>query len=142
MFVVSKLPGEGLDLSYSIRDTILTQAKIWGREMVRRPLKPFYEYNIRYRPEPLSAEAEEWVDPYTVVKRGYGDCDDLVIFRLGQILIEYNYDFDDMYAILPAWPKVADDIDSGNYHVFIGFPDGNYEDPAKIQAKKFGDLVT
>lgn len=141
MFVVSKLPGEGLDLSVSIRDVILTYARIWARELKRRPLKPFYEYNIRYKPEPTNAKAEEWVDPYTVVKRGFGDCDDLVIFRLAQILIDSGYDLDDLYAILPAWPKVAEEIGTGRYHVFIGFPDGSSEDPAKVQAKKFGDLV-
>jgi hypothetical protein len=142
MFVVCKLPGDGLDLSYSIRDHILAQARSWARMLLVKPLKPFYSYNIRYKPEPLDSLAEEWVDPYTVVQRGYGDCDDLVTFRLAQILNEYSYDLDSLTAPLPAWPAVARQVGTGAYHVFIGFPDRPYEDPAKIQAKKFGGVVS
>ena len=139
MFVVSKLPGDGLDLCFSIRDSILAQARVWAREMLRHPLRDFYSYNIKYKPEPVDSLAEEWVDPYTVVKRGYGDCDDLVIFRLAQILINSGFDLDSMTAILPAWPAVAREIGTGRYHVVIGFPNGTHEDPAKIQLEKYGE---
>ena len=133
------MPGDGLDLSFSIRDAILAQARIWARELKRKPLKPFYQYPIRYRPEPVDSLAEEWVDPYTVVKRGHGDCDDLVIFRLAQIFNEHGVDLDDLYAKLPAWPSVARELGTGRYHVLIGFPDNHYEDPAKIQLAKYGE---
>lgn len=137
MFVVSKLAGLGIDLSYDIRDAILAQAKTWARELRRKPLKDFYSYNIRFQPESLHSLAEEWVDPYTVVKRGYGDCDDMVIFRLAQILANSNYDLNSLSDPLPAWPAVAWKENTGKYHVFIGTPNG-YEDPSKIQADKFG----
>lgn len=139
MFVVCKLPGEGLDLSFAIRDVILALAKVWAEELKRRPLKPFYSYKIRYKPEPLTSLAEEWVDPCTVVERGHGDCDDLVIFRLAQILIACGYDCKDLTAPLPAWPSVAREVGTGKYHVMIGFPDGSWEDPAKIQLEKYGE---
>lgn len=140
MFVVCKLPGTGLDLSFSIRDSVLAQARVWARALKKKPLRPFYSLGLRYRPEPSNNLAEEWVDPYTMVKRGYGDCDDMVIMRLAQIFNESGFDVDDLYARLPAWPTVAREKGTGRYHVFIGFPDGSWEDPAKIQAKKYGDL--
>jgi hypothetical protein len=76
-----------------------------------------------------------------VLKRGHGDCDDLVIFRLAQILNEHHYNLDSLSAPLPAWPAVAREIGTGRYHVYIGFPGAKYEDPAKIQLQKYGEDV-
>jgi hypothetical protein len=138
VFVVSKLPGDGLDLCYSIRDSILAQARSWARALKARPLKGFYSYNLRYKPEPIDSLAEEWVDPYTVVTRGHGDCDDMVIFRLAEIFVANGFDVDNLFAPLPAWPAVAREIGTGRYHVVIRHQDGSIEDPAKIQADKYG----
>ena len=58
-------------------------------ELRRRPLPSFYGpecRHIRYQPEPWAGQGvEEFADPYTVFERGWGDCDDLIIFRGGQL---------------------------------------------------------
>ena len=140
MFVVCRLPGSGLDLSRSIRDMVLVLAEFWSEELVRHPLKPFYSYGIRYRPEPKESLAEEWVDPYVVCERGFGDCDDMVIWRLAEIFNESGYKAGgNVQRIgLSAWPCVYWQEDTGNYHVLIRHLDGRREDPAKLMHKKYG----
>lgn len=138
MYVVCRLPGSGLDLSYSIRDHILPQAESWAGELRRTPLPPFHDCKIRYRPEPADSLAEEWVDPYTVLERGYGDCDDLVIWRLAEILNENGYRPDQGRDALPAWPLVARIVGTGKYHVAIRHKNGKVEDPAKEMLDKYG----
>lgn len=55
--------------------------------MRERPLPLLYSTNIRYEREPWAGEGlEEFADPYTVIKRGWGDCDDLVIYRGAELL--------------------------------------------------------
>lgn len=131
MYVVLRLPGNDSDLSHSIQAMIQTVAKSWAIALAKNPLPPFYECNIRYRPEPLKNAAEEWVDPYTVFTRKYGDCDDLVIWRLAEIF--------NKSGVGSAWPAVAREIGTGKYHVFIRHRNGSFEDPAKAMLEKFGE---
>ena len=123
-----------------MQDQILILALLWSRELKRRPLPDFYSLKLRYCPEPTSNAAEEWVDPYVVMERGYGDCDDLVIFRLGQILAASNWSLADGTGTLPAWPCIAWERGTGNYHVLIRHRDGSTEDPAKIMLKRYGEM--
>lgn len=138
MYVVTKLPGEGHKLQRAIQLSILVQAEIWAPELLERPLPGIYELPLRFRPEPKTSIAEEWVDPYTVVRRGFGDCDDLVIFRLAQIFGEQGLPEDGIRSQLPAWPCVYWLRGSGDYHVLIRHASGQDEDPAKFFLEKYG----
>lgn len=132
MFVVLKLPGDGLDLSRSIQDVILTLALVWSEELKRRPLPSIYKGSIVYRPEPEDNEAEEWTDPYTLRERGYGDCDDLVIARLAELYVKAGQNADTPRSKLIAWPSVARKKGTNLYHVMIRHKSGELEDPSQI----------
>lgn len=137
MFVVTCLPGHGVDLSRSIRDMILCLAECWADELRRSPLPALYSSGVFYRAEDKRNQAEEWVDPYTVLKRGFGDCDDLVIWRLAEILNAANYDGN--RENLPAWPAVA--RKGTEYHVMIRHKaDNSLEDPSLKLLRK-GDKL-
>lgn len=141
MFVLLKLPGKGRDLSRTIRDHIMSQAEAWAEELKSNPLPPFYQCGIRYRPEPLRAPCEEWVDPYTVKQRGYGDCDDMVIWRLAEILAKSGYDpIRQGPRNAPAHPAVARKRNTGRYHVLIRHSNGEFEDPANVMRDRLGEM--
>jgi hypothetical protein len=46
------------------------------------PPPPLYSSGVRYATEDSPDGDEEIVDPWTVAKRGKGDCEDLVLYRL------------------------------------------------------------
>lgn len=131
MFVVTKLPGRGTDLSVSLSMIILGLAEAWSMELARNPLPQFSACNIKYKPEPATAEAEEWVDPYTCRQRGHGDCDDMVIWRLAEIFVNAGYDPRKGRENIPAWPAIYCHDDGFRYHVAIKHRNGKIEDPAK-----------
>lgn len=122
-----------------MQDQILILALLWARALKANPLPPLYSCRVRYQPERTDSLAEEWCDPYTVKERGFGDCDDLTIWRLAEILNEANWKLTDGIGELPAWPCIAWQRGTGNYHVLIRHRAGDrMEDPAKILLKKFG----
>lgn len=143
MYVVTKLPGLGTDLSVSLSFIILGLAEAWSLELARNPLPPFYGCKIKYVPEPADSEAEEWVDPYTCHERGYGDCDDMVIWRLAEIFVNANFDPRRGRDDIPAWPAIYAHDDGQRYHVAIKhknpskYKDG-IEDPSKYAVENFG----
>ena len=47
-----------------------------------RPFPRLYESGVRYAPED---GAEEWLGPTDVYARGYGDCEDLVAWRVAEL---------------------------------------------------------
>lgn len=134
MLVLTRLPGKEADLSRSIQALILTLAEVWASEFRRHGAPPsVYGGTIVYKPEPEDSPCEEWCDPYTVAERGWGDCDDLVIYRLAELLYQNGYKTTlDSRATLPAWPMVYRALDGSNrYHVGIRLASGAEEDPAK-----------
>ena len=132
MFVVLRLPGEGQELQEAIQVEILAQAESWAMALKKEPLPPIYSCRVRFVPEPAGAKAEEWADPYTTCRRGFGDCDDLVIWRLAEIFRDHNVGRIMDRDRLPAWPMIQWLRGTGRYHVLIRHRDGSEEDPAKI----------
>ena len=133
MFVVCRLPGRGTDLSVSIQRIILALAEAWADEIARRPVTPLYKSSVQFKPEPKENLAEEFVDPYTLRERGYGDCDDLVISRLAEIYAQTGWrSITSPNEKMPAWPAVARKLGTLDYHVMIRHADGREEDPSII----------
>jgi hypothetical protein len=50
------------------------------------PYPPLYKSPIVYNREPWAGRIEEFADCRTVLKRGWGDCDDLCAYRLAELL--------------------------------------------------------
>lgn len=137
MFIVTKLLGEGLELSSSMQFIIIALAESASLALRKNPLPDFYSCGVKYQPEDPSNLADEWTDPYTTFERRYGDCDDMVIWRLAEIYKKSGYNPIRGRANIPAWPVIA--WDSGNnYHVYIRHINGMVEDPAKIMKEKLG----
>jgi hypothetical protein len=53
------------------------------------PLPPLYRSGIRFQiPEPLDVggePAEEFLDPWSLYRRGYGDCDQVTLYRATEL---------------------------------------------------------
>lgn len=57
-----------------------------NRLLIRAGLIPtLYTSGVRYRPEPWGQGIEEFADALTVMKRGWGDCDDLGPWRVAEL---------------------------------------------------------
>lgn len=91
MVVVSSVRLRGINLACFWIDQIQLYAKadavaIRTGEAPRIP--PLYSTTIRYRPEPNAGTGiEEIADPWTVLQRGWGDCDDLIRYRIAELLL-------------------------------------------------------
>ncbi len=62
----------------------------YNRYLIRRGLMPglydtFREGKIRFRAEPWAGRFEEFADALTCLRRGWGDCDDLVPWRVAEL---------------------------------------------------------
>lgn len=95
--------------------------EVAAEAMRRDPLPPLYETSIRYQGEPWAGEGvEEFADPYTVLERGWGDCDDLLIYRGGELLARD----------LQCHPRILHQIETNKYHTQLTRDfDGIIEDP-------------
>jgi hypothetical protein len=53
------------------------------------PLPPLYLSGIRYALEPNHGQGwEDFANPWTTLSRGAGDCDDLILYRLVELLLQ------------------------------------------------------
>jgi len=83
-----------------------------------------YASGVRYRKE--APGKEEWQDIPTVLKQGFGDCEDLACFRAAELTVREG---------VPAVPSLKwQRIPSKNmvlYHILVERADGSIEDPSK-----------
>ncbi|MCH9730980.1 MAG: hypothetical protein K0U84_15100 [Actinomycetia bacterium] len=86
------------------------------------PLPPLYRSGVRYQLEPNhGAGWEEYADPWTVYARKWGDCDDLNLWRVMELLAKGEK----KAQARAEW--------SGNQvHVLVRRGNGKLEDPSKI----------
>lgn len=92
------------------------------------PLPLLANTQVRFRHEPNAGTGiEDWADPWTVLQRGWGDCDDLVLYRLCELR-------------LAGQPATVSVIWQGNgFHVGVRRADGSVDDPALYLLNKNGD---
>lgn len=86
MEIRTRLPASGRVLMAGVRDVLQALAQAWAAELATRPLPPLYSSGVRYRPEPNLGQYECFDDPWTVYQRRHGDCDDLVAWRVAELL--------------------------------------------------------
>jgi hypothetical protein len=90
---------------------------------------PIYQAGVRYQTEPLGQE--DWCDIPTVMKQGWGDCEDLAAWRCAELRVRYG---------IPAratftWRVLPNKVTL--YHILVKHPDGRIEDPSrKLGMKK------
>jgi hypothetical protein len=84
-------------------------------------LPPLYESGIVYQEEPQHGSGVECFDlPMVVLERGWGDCDDLCIYLIAELLSQN----------IKAEASIADWKSQGGMHVQVRLPDGTIEDPS------------
>jgi hypothetical protein len=70
----------------NVKILLETLARIWGRSLRRRPLPPLYNSGVRYQREPNAGLFEEWKSPAQCFEAGWGDCDDLTLWRAAELI--------------------------------------------------------
>lgn len=122
MWIVQHLPYPAERLArpfqISLNACILSAAE----RMRTDPLPLLYSTGVRYAPEPWSGSGvEEFADPWTVLARGWGDCDDLVIYRAAELCA----------AGYPAHARILRLKGTARYHTQVKREfDGAVEDPS------------
>jgi hypothetical protein len=103
-----------------------------------QPIPPLYASGVVYREDP--AGQENWRDVYSVLAQGFGDCDNLVIWRVAELreagtnarpVIKWQH-LDRATAIKCGYP--ADWVPQDGLwlvHCSVEFPDGKIEDVSK-----------
>ena len=91
-------------------------------------LPRLYEAGIQFRPEPWQRRGlEEFADCLTVLRRGWGDCDDLAPFLCAEL---QEYEGDENADLRLYWRKDK----RGRprlFHVQVRHGDGYIEDPSR-----------
>ncbi len=125
MIVVARVPVVGRPLVAALRQLVYCHAQICAALMHSGQLPalpPLYKSGVVYRPEPNKGTGvEDFADPWTCFHRQWGDCDDLVIWRLAELIASGEQ--------CPA-PQVR--RAGTRMHVLIRRADGSLEDPSKI----------
>ena len=87
--------------------------------LARRPLPWLYDARVRYQREPRGRE--RWQLPHETFRVRVGDCEDLSIWRAGEL----------QRAGVDAWPLVYR-TGRRQLHVVVALPDGTIEDPSRV----------
>lgn len=88
-------------------------------EIRRGSIPPLYKSGVVYRPEP--AGQENWQSASETLRLGYGDCEDLVAWRVAELL---EGGTDARARVLAIRP--------GLWHVVVEYGDGWREDPSAV----------
>lgn len=96
-------------------------------------LPTLYDSGVIFRNEPWMGLLEEVASIPLVMLRGWGDCDDLVAWRIGELLAEGKQAHPKIYwrdhpaiSVNGEAPKHA-----RLYHAEVRMPDGSVEDPSR-----------
>jgi hypothetical protein len=108
----------------SLAQCLVQCNEIW---LTYHPHTPrIYETDVRYHVEEETDDhfAEEWCDIPTVIRQGWGDCDDLACAICAEYRVHDGIDANPMI-------KWARRDGSFIYHMLVLLPDGTQEDPSK-----------
>jgi hypothetical protein len=101
-------------------------AGVNARRAARGALPRLYESAIQYRPEPPGHP--EMIDHAGIVlARGWGDCDDLTAYRLGELW---------SCGERGARARILWRANTTRYHAEVRRADGTTEDPSRIQVRR------
>lgn len=78
--VIALLARGALNVNIAVNEQLM-------RALGPRVFPPLYASHIRFQPEPWAGKLEEFAHALKVVKRGWGDCDDLVSYRIAELRV-------------------------------------------------------
>lgn len=111
MIICCPLPQEGDALSPPFQRLLwvsILNAADWLREHPQFPLLYSLPRNKpKYQAEPWAGQGiEEFAPPHLVLARGWGDCDDYVIWRGGELIVRS----------FPCHPRIIQKTENNHYH--------------------------
>jgi hypothetical protein len=108
----------------SVQELLSCLTRIWARHHATRPLPSLYGSGIVYQTEPNVGEYEVWKRPMETFEDGWGDCDDLTLYRCVELICGGR----------GATPQtIAQRSALGvKMHVRVEHPNGTVEDPSLI----------
>lgn len=112
--------------AYSIRELLDALATIWARYLAKHPLPGLYSSGIRFQKEPNAGQYEDWKTPHQTLEDGWGDCDDLVIYRAAELRASGER----------ASVVVMRRKGTSKFHVLIRRGNGQLEDPSLVVMKQ------
>jgi hypothetical protein len=96
-----------------------------NRIAIRRGEVPrLYKAGVHYEREPWAGKYEEFADCLTVFRRGWGDCDDLVAWRVAEL--REAGERANVSISFPYPPRKGGVL----YHALVRRGDGSLEDPS------------
>lgn len=98
--------------------SLVAQQQLMECARAGRPLPPLYLSGVRYRREPPGRE--DWIGPVDVYRQRWGDCEDLVAWRVAELREQGT----------PARPYCYQPR-PGLVHCVVRLPDGSLEDPSR-----------
>lgn len=97
--------------------TALARVQLDAAERAGAPVPALYASGVRYQREPGT---EVWMGPRDVLRRGYGDCEDLAAWRAAELQRQGIQARAICYAPRPLL-----------IHCVVQLPDGRREDPSR-----------
>ena len=120
MLITTRTPGLDPRVESYLVKHILEGLALASAPFFRQMKLPdLYESGIKFAPEPNHGEFEEFALPWVTLARKWGDCDDLIIYRLAQIISEGTK------------AKVRCAFYGNEMHVQIRHQNGSLEDPSQ-----------
>jgi len=100
---------------------------------IRAKLVPtIYESGVQFRPEPWQGKFEEFADALTTYRRKWGDCDDLVAWRVAEL----RTIGDRRLGLKPCKATIKiywrDYVEGKGFHCEVRMPDGSVEDVSRF----------
>ena len=107
MRVLVELPQSPRRLARPFQLLLNAAAEMAAAKKAEVPLPFLYETNVRYQAEPQTGTGiEEFASPWMVLQRGWGDCDDLVIYRGAELVVRG----------LPCHARILRKVENNHYH--------------------------
>jgi hypothetical protein len=131
MLVILDLQNKLLDereLAKSFAALIEAQAEANRFLMVKMRIPELYRAGIRFQNEPWAGKFENIASVAVVIKRGWGDCDDLVAWRIGELRNQGIQATARIYWRTHDTPRGPMRL----YHVEVRHPNGEIEDPSRL----------
>lgn len=117
-----------------------------ARAGMGQPLPPLFASGVRYKEDPQGRE--DWRDVYAILERGFGDCDNLVCWRVGELraagiraspVIKWQHlpqalavQFGYKAQTHPGDPTGIPPEGLWLVHCCVRFPNGSVEDTSKL----------
>jgi hypothetical protein len=84
--VVVEIPVDDENGPWAVKLLMDALICIWGRYLSRHQFPKLYSCRIRYQQEPNAGQYEVWKSPAQTFEDGWGDCDDLVLWRAAELV--------------------------------------------------------